>query len=85
MTVGKRAQKLGAKGMEACFYATLIHGRPVSPESISLGHADSESRLRAYVDSLRMHLETSEKFNTPKEESLPEIIWSQRIPVSPVK
>ncbi|TFG95139.1 hypothetical protein E4H12_13895 [Candidatus Thorarchaeota archaeon] len=85
MTVGERAQKLGAKGMEACFYATLIRGRPVSPQSFSLGHADSESRLRAYVDSLRMHLETSEKFNTPKEETHPEIIWSQRAPVSPAK
>lgn len=85
MTVGQRAQKLGAKGMEACFYATLIHGRPVSPESFSLGHADSESRLRAYVDSLRMHLETSEKFTKHKEETLPEVIWSQKILVSPAK
>ncbi|MGY5881847.1 MAG: hypothetical protein RTV31_16475 [Candidatus Thorarchaeota archaeon] len=85
MTVGQRAQKLGVKGMEACFYATLIRGRPVSPQSFSLGHADSESRLRAYVDSLRMHLETSEKFNTSKEETLPKIMWSQRVQSSPAK
>ena len=77
MTVGLRAQKLGAKGIEACFYASLIRGRPVSPESFSLGHSDSESRLRAYVDSLRMHLETSEKFNSPKDRVLPEVIWSR--------
>jgi hypothetical protein len=85
MTVGQRAQKMGAKGMEACFYATLIHGRPVSPQSFSLGHADSESRLRSYVDSLRMHLETSEKFNSFKEESIPEIIWSHLSPATPAK
>ncbi|MHA1138685.1 MAG: hypothetical protein ACTSSE_19580 [Candidatus Thorarchaeota archaeon] len=85
MTVGERAQKLGAKGMEACFYASLIRGRPVSPQSFSLGHADSESRLRAYVDSLRMYLETSEKFNATKEETLPEIIWSQISTASPAK
>ena len=85
MTVGRRAQRLGAKGMEACFYATLIRGRPISPESFSLGHADSESRLRAYVDSIRMHLETSEKFNTAKEETLSEIMWSQISPASPAK
>ena len=85
MTVGERAQKLGAKGMEACFYASLIRGRPVSPQSFSLGHADSESRLRAYVDSFRMYLETSEKFNATKEETLPEIIWSQISTASPAK
>ncbi len=85
MTVGERAQKLGAKGMEACFYATLIRGRPVSPQSFSLGHADSESRLRVYVDSLRMHLETAEKFNATKEETLPEIIWGQISATSPAK
>jgi len=80
MTMGERAQKLGAKGMEACFYATLIRGRPVSPQSFSLGHADSESQLRSYVDSLRMHLETSVKFNSVKEEEVPEIIWSRISP-----
>ena len=80
MTVGERAQKLGAKGMEACFYASLIRGRPISPHSFSLGHADSESRLRSYVDSLRMHIETSEKFNLAKKEAVPEIIWSRISP-----
>ena len=80
MTVGKRAQKLGAKGMEACFYASLKRGRPVSPQSFSLGHSDSESRLRSYVDSLRMHIETSEKFKSAKEEIIPEIVWSRISP-----
>ena len=80
MTVGERAQKLGAKGMEACFYASLKRGRPVSPQSFSLGHSDSESRLRSYVDSLRMHIETSEKFKSAKEEIIPEIVWSRISP-----
>jgi len=80
MTVGERAQKMGAKGMEACFYASLIRGRPVSPQSFSLGHADSESRLRSYVDSLRMYIETSEKFNSAKDEIVPDIIWSRISP-----
>jgi hypothetical protein len=85
MTVGQRAQKLGAIGMEACFYATLIRGRPIEPQSFSLGHANSESQLRAYVDSLRMHIETSDKFKSAKQEPFPEIIWSQRLPGVPVK
>jgi len=82
MTVGARAQKLGVKGMEACFYASLKRGRPVSPHSFSLGHADSESQLRSYVDSLRMHMETSEKFNSAKNDAVPEIIWSRVSPAA---
>jgi len=85
MTVGQRAQQLGAIGMEACFYASLKHGRPISPESFSLGHADSESRLRAHVDNLRMYLETAEKLNEKKADRLPEIVWSRMIPVSLTK
>ena len=85
MTVGQRAQKLGAIGMEACFYASLKHGRPISPETFSLGHADSESRLRYHVDSLRMHLETAEKFNERKNDSLPKILWSRMAPINTVK
>jgi hypothetical protein len=85
MTVGERAQRLGAKGIEACFYASLIHGRPVSPESFSLGHSDSEARLRAYVDSLRMHLETSEKFNNAKQDAVSEILWSRTITPTPAR
>jgi len=85
MTVGQRAQKLGAVGMEACFYASLKHGRPISPESFSLGHADSESRLRSHLDSLRMHLETTEKFNERKNESLPKVIWSRMVPLNTTK
>jgi hypothetical protein len=85
MTVGQRAQKLGAKGIEACFYAAFKHGRPVGPSSFSLGHPDSESKLRACVDSLRMHLETSEKFHVIAEDTPPEIIWSKAIPAGIVK
>ena len=85
MIVGQRAQKLGAIGMEACFYASLKQGRPISPESFSLGHADSELRLRAHIDSLRMHLETAERFNGKKESSLPEVLWSRMAPITPVK
>lgn len=79
MTVGQRAHKMGAKGIEACFYTALKHGRPVGPYPISLGHSDSESKLRACVDTLRMHLETSEKIHTLEENNQPEILWSKSI------
>jgi hypothetical protein len=79
MTVGQRANRLGAKGFEACFYASFKHGRPIGPTSFSLGHLDSESKLRACVDSLKMHLETAEKINAVKGEYSPEIIWSKSI------
>ncbi|MBN2228289.1 MAG: hypothetical protein JW779_01775 [Candidatus Thorarchaeota archaeon] len=85
MTVGERAQRLGAKGIEACFYTTLKQGRPVGPNAFSLGHSDSETKLRAYVDSLRMHLETSEKFHILHEEPLPPIVWSKSMHTSIVK
>ena len=78
MTVGQRANRLGAKGIHACFYTAFKHGRPVGPNSFSLGHVDSESRLRACVDTLRMYLETSEKLHKLSEESLPDVIWTQR-------
>jgi hypothetical protein len=61
MTVGERAQSLGAKGMEACFYAAFKHGRRISPHSFALGHDGSVARLRSHVDTLRMFLETSER------------------------
>jgi hypothetical protein len=85
MTVGQRAHKMGAKGIEACFYTTLKHGRPVGPNSFTLGHPDSESKLRACVDSLRMHLETSEKFHVIEEIHSQEIIWSKTLPVGIIK
>lgn len=79
MTVGQRAHKMGAKGIEACFYTALKHGRPVGPNPISLGHSDSESKLRACVDTLRMNLETSEKIHKLEENNQPEIVWSKTI------
>jgi hypothetical protein len=79
MTVGQRANRLGAKGIEACFYAAFKHGRPVEPNVFSLGHSDSESKLRACIDSLRMHIETSEMIHAPKEEIKSEIIWSKSV------
>jgi hypothetical protein len=80
MTVGQRAHKMGAKGIHACFYTAIKQGRPVGPNSFSLGHVDSESKLRACVDSLRMYLETSEKIHRLTDEPLPEIIWSRGSP-----
>jgi hypothetical protein len=85
MTVGQRAHKMGARGIEACFYTTLKHGRPVEPNSFTLGHPDSESKLRACVDSLRMHLETSEKLHIIEEHTQPEIIWSKTLHMSTIK
>ncbi len=76
MTVGQRANRLGAKGIHACFYTTLKHGRPISPHSFSLGHIDSESKLRACVDTLRMYIETADKLHRSTEESAPTIIWT---------
>ncbi len=78
MTVGQRVNRLGAKGIHACVYTALKNGRPISPNSFSLGHIDSESKLRACIDSLRMYLETSENLHRLTEEQLPDIIWSQR-------
>jgi hypothetical protein len=77
MTMGQRANRLGAKGIEACFYAAFKHGRPIEPTSFSLGHIDSEARLRACVDNLKMHLETAGKISAIKEEPTPEIAWSK--------
>ncbi|TFG27700.1 hypothetical protein EU527_18285 [Candidatus Thorarchaeota archaeon] len=78
MTVGQRAHRLGAKGIHACFYAAFKHGRPVGPNSFSLGHIDSESKLRACIDSLRLSIETAEKLNHLSEGPLPEIVWLKR-------
>ncbi|TFG33724.1 hypothetical protein EU527_07110 [Candidatus Thorarchaeota archaeon] len=77
MAVGQRAHRLGAKGIHACFYTTFKHGRPVGPNSFSLGHVDSESKLRACIDSLRMYLETSERLSQSFNESAPDIVWSR--------
>ena len=61
MTVGERAHSLGAKGMEACFYAAFKGGRRISPHAFALGHDGSVAKLRSHVDTLRMYLETSER------------------------
>ncbi len=79
MTVGQRAHSLGAKGIEACFYTAFKHGRPLEPNSFSLGHPDSESKLKACIDSLRMHLVTYDKFQSFTDDSHPEIIWSKSV------
>jgi hypothetical protein len=79
MMVGQRAHRLGAKGIEACFYAAFKHGRPVEPSVFSLGHSDSESKLRAYIDSLRMHIETSDKIYASKEAAKPNIVTSKTL------
>jgi len=82
LTVGHRAQRLGVKGIEACFYAAFKHGRPIGPNAFSLGHPDSEFKLRSCVDSLRMHLETSKKFESFGANHPQEIIWSKSIQLS---
>ena len=61
MTVGERAHSLGAKGMEACFYAAFKRGRRIGPHAFALGHDGSVAKLRSHVDTLRMYLATSEK------------------------
>ena len=63
MTVGERAHSIGAKGIEACFYAAFKRGRRIGPSSFSLGHTGSVAQLRSYVDSLRMYIETSDKLD----------------------
>ena len=61
MTVGERAHSLGAKGMEACFYAAFKRGRRIGPHAFALGHDGSVAKLRSHVDTLRMYLATSER------------------------
>ena len=61
MTVGERAHTIGAKGIEACFYAAFKRGRRISPHAFTLGHDGSVAQLRSHVDTLRMYLETSER------------------------
>jgi hypothetical protein len=61
MTVGERAHSLGAKGMEACFYAAFKRGRRIGPHAFALGHNGSVAKLRSHVDTLRMYLAASEK------------------------
>jgi len=61
MTVGERAHSIGAKGIEACFYAAFKRGRRIGPHAFTLGHDGSVAQLRSHVDTLRMYLETSER------------------------
>ncbi|MFW9805203.1 MAG: hypothetical protein ACFFFK_00575 [Candidatus Thorarchaeota archaeon] len=61
MTVGERAHNLGARGMEACFYAAFKRGRRISPYSFPLGHDGSVAKLRSHIDTLRMYYVASEK------------------------
>ncbi|MFW9926779.1 MAG: hypothetical protein ACFFDM_08440 [Candidatus Thorarchaeota archaeon] len=68
MTVGERAHTLGAKGIEACFYAAFKKGRRIGPHSFRLGHNDSVGQLRSQVDNLRMYIETSEKLAAEKQQ-----------------
>ncbi|MHA1949742.1 MAG: hypothetical protein ACXAAO_03120 [Candidatus Thorarchaeota archaeon] len=70
MTVGERAHTIGAKGIEACFYAAFKQGRRIGPSSFSLGHTGSVSQLRSHVDTLRMYIETADKLKA-EELKLP--------------
>jgi hypothetical protein len=66
MTVGERAHTIGAKGIEACFYAAFKKGRRIGPSSFRLGHNDSVAQLRTHVDTLRMYIETVERIAEEK-------------------
>lgn len=68
MTMGERAHTMGAKGIEACFYAAFKRGRRISPHSFTLGHDGSVAKLRSHVDNLRMYIETSEKLALEKQK-----------------
>jgi len=85
MTVGRRAQRLGVKGIEACFYAAFKQGRPIGPNAFSLGHPDSEFKLRSCVDTLRMYLETSKKLESFEERTPTEIVWSKTLQIGMAK
>ena len=61
MTVGERAQSMGAKGIEACFYTAFKRGRRIGPHSFTLGHDGSVALLKSHVDTLRMFFEATEK------------------------
>ncbi len=69
MTVGERAHTIGAKGIEACFYAAFKRGRRIGPSAFTLGHTGSVTQLRSHVDTLRTYLETSENFASEKQDS----------------
>ncbi len=69
MTVGERAHTIGAKGIEACFYAAFKRGRRIGPSAFTLGHTGSVAQLRSHVDTLRTYLETSENFASEKQDS----------------
>ncbi|MGY5861478.1 MAG: hypothetical protein RTU09_03825 [Candidatus Thorarchaeota archaeon] len=77
MSVSDRAQEIGAKGYQACFYTAHNQERLIGPMAFPLGYAGSNQRLRKHVDKLRMWMETSsilssrDEFNSNLEDSIP--------------
>lgn len=69
LTVGKRAQKIGAKGFKAFFYTAHMKGLHINSGALSLGHADSIIHLRGQVDKMRMWMETSRVIPTIRQNS----------------
>ncbi len=59
MSVSERAQKIGAKGFQACFYTAHNQERLIGPMAFPLGYAGNNRRLRKHVDKLRMWMETT--------------------------
>jgi len=64
MTVGRRAQSIGAKGFKAFFYTAHMKGLHITTSAFSLGQADSIIQLRGHVDKMRMWMETSKVIPT---------------------
>ena len=62
LTLGDRAQRIGAKGFEACFYTAQREVGRFAPVSFDLGNAGGSIQFRGYVDKLRLQLETSKTF-----------------------
>lgn len=74
MTVGERAHTIGAKGIEACFYAAFKKGRRIGPSAFTLGHDGSIAQLRSHIDTLRMYIETAEKIAIEKRN----LVWQNK-------
>ena len=69
LTVGKRAQKIGAKGFKAFFYTAHMKGLHINSGALSLGHSDSIIQLRGQVDKMRMWMETSRVIPTIRQNN----------------
>jgi hypothetical protein len=62
LTLGDRAQRIGAEGFEACFYTSQKETGRFAPVSFDLGQSGGSIKFRGYVDKLRLQIETSRTF-----------------------